>query len=599
MIGYDIENPSGMIEINGDEIIYGDETVAYKVDIVDFKAGDDMAVSDTASLILPGPPKPGQYSLKVSNGNEEDILKGAVTFGETPPERRKAIIIAGGGDPSDDLWNATVTCANEAYLALLSQGYVADTIYYLNSVSETDADGDGKKDVDAEATLENLEYAINTWIRHPENPENTTDELVIYMVGNGGIDDSGDSGYFEMNTVTTTDENKGRLYATKLAQWLNDLQPDAGSKEPDPEPSVTPKKIVVVYDADRSESFLSSETLSVPKNGERYFITSSSENERAWFLENGTFSFSYHFWDFVESNGYLCKAFIHARDMMETDQIAQIDTNTDGEADEIYERGIGENNTIITINGNEMEENIPIGRGRVVTCVAPEIEVCEDDGFLKITGHDLKQLEDEGISQETISQLGSLKNRAYKNSEQFKSDLKETVGELTDELSSMILELAKKAEPMIQVGDTMAFCTKIVSDASDVGKIVARITLPESSQVTFRPAEELESDEDNVIYTGKYEKFIRPGKYTISFQAAHIKDECPPSEVKTITVNCLLKGDISRNDRIDLADAVLALRMTAATDPIEIENPSEIDVNGDGEIGLAELIYILKELTQM
>lgn len=171
---------------------------------------------------------------------------------------------------------------------------------------------------------------------------------------------------------------------------------------------------------------------------------------------------------------------------------------------------------------------------------------------------------------------------------------------MTD-FGTSILDQAKKEEAVIQVGESVAFCVRIVSDdPNDVSDTVARISFPEASesQVIFRPAETLEHDgTDNSVYTGRYEKFTRPGEHIITFQAEHKEEECPPSDLITMTVKCVVKGDINRNDKIDLPDAVMALKAAADPDSVEIENLSEIEVNGDGEIGLEELIYILQILT--
>ncbi len=80
-------------------------------------------------------------------------------------------------------------------------------------------------------------------------------------------------------------------------------------------------------------------------------------------------------------------------------------------------------------------------------------------------------------------------------------------------------------------------------------------------------------------------------EYTIGFGT-----EMAPNEIST---GSLTPGDINGNDAVDLADAVLALRsLTGMDDGNLIPNyaNSGADVNGDGKIGLEEVIHILKEM---
>lgn len=53
-------------------------------------------------------------------------------------------------------------------------------------------------------------------------------------------------------------------------------------------------------------------------------------------------------------------------------------------------------------------------------------------------------------------------------------------------------------------------------------------------------------------------------------------------------------GDVSGNGETDLADAVLALRILAGAEISSYIN-IKADVDGDEEIGLAEVIYILQK----
>jgi len=64
-----------------------------------------------------------------------------------------------------------------------------------------------------------------------------------------------------------------------------------------------------------------------------------------------------------------------------------------------------------------------------------------------------------------------------------------------------------------------------------------------------------------------------------------------------LTCTGKLPGDVDGNGKVELADAVLALKIMAG---FTISAPQAVnlnaDVNGDGKIGLAEVVYILTHL---
>jgi subtilisin family serine protease len=65
-----------------------------------------------------------------------------------------------------------------------------------------------------------------------------------------------------------------------------------------------------------------------------------------------------------------------------------------------------------------------------------------------------------------------------------------------------------------------------------------------------------------------------------------------------ITVKTVLKGDVNGDSNIDLADAILCLKvMSGKASAAEVY--MEADVNGDGKIGMAEVIYILQKAASL
>ncbi len=61
----------------------------------------------------------------------------------------------------------------------------------------------------------------------------------------------------------------------------------------------------------------------------------------------------------------------------------------------------------------------------------------------------------------------------------------------------------------------------------------------------------------------------------------------------SVAANCGLYGDVNHDGLVDLSDAVLALTVVAGTVPPETVN-IDADVNSDGKIGIAEVIYVLR-----
>ncbi len=208
----------------------------------------------------------------------------------------KAIIVAGGGlddkeNHPNNIWNATEMSANLAYRALIYQGFTSETIYYLSPKTNLDLDGNGETDVDTPSRvippgdvphvmIEDLRCAVTEWAM-PKGGEHI-ESVLLYLV------DHGNDGIFQIN-------EKDALDVSDLAVWLNELQ----KKVP---------KIIVVYDACHSGSFLSP-----LKGNNRIIIASSASDELAWFVAEGSVSFSSYFWTHVFNGQDVEKAFLFAQ----------------------------------------------------------------------------------------------------------------------------------------------------------------------------------------------------------------------------------------------------------------------------------------------
>ncbi len=224
-------------------------------------------------------------------------------------KKMKAIIVAGGGPyPGNSIWDETQMSANFAYRVLTYRGFTNETIFYLSADTDLDLDGNGQPDVDRDATNANLREAIIDWAKG--DGEDKTEDVVLYLVDHGGTNT------FRMSATDI-------LGADELNGWLNELQNEISGK------------LTIVYDACESGSFLSALKGSEDDTGnkERIVITSTSPGELAWFVTQGSVSFSNYFWTHIFKGSDLKNAFDSARKSVgyTTDnQHPLLDDNRDG-----------------------------------------------------------------------------------------------------------------------------------------------------------------------------------------------------------------------------------------------------------------------------
>lgn len=275
--------------------------------------------------------EPGQYAVRIDNGEAEHVLNGAISFtepGGDPLAGQKAIIVAASGPyEGNALWKATRKNADKAYHALFFQGYADDAIQYLSAEPFSDATGDGTNDVDADATASTLYAALTEWAADAE-------EVILYITGHGG------EGNVVLNAM---DDPPEILSAAELDGWLDALQSPL---------SPLKKRLIFVYDACMSGSVLSQLA-----DDNRILLTGASSSQRAWFVDEGEVSFSYNFWDEVFLSGKLYGAFRRANDMVGAVQNPRIDWNGDGVPDAVP---------------SDIAE-VVIGRGAIAASVIPTI----------------------------------------------------------------------------------------------------------------------------------------------------------------------------------------------------------------------------------
>ncbi|QTA78797.1 Peptidase C13 domain-containing protein, LVIVD repeat-containing [Desulfonema limicola] len=254
------------------------------------------------------------------------------------PDNAKAIIVAGQKYDDDSLWNTTQMCANFAFRTLTYRGFTKETIQYLSPNTSLDLDGNGQPDdVDGESSSDNLQQAITQWAKD-------ADSLVIYLTDHGG------DGTFRMSATDI-------LSATDLDLWLDQLQ------------ETMTGNVIVIYDACESGSFISS--LTPPENKTRIVMTSTSPQEEAQFITQGTVSFSDYFWTHIFNGLDVGNAFSLAANAMKEPtehQNAMIDADGDGITNEDEDMVIA--------------DKIFIGRGMKLQGDAPIIDRVSEDQII-------------------------------------------------------------------------------------------------------------------------------------------------------------------------------------------------------------------------
>jgi len=208
-------------------------------------------------------------NIYVSEAENHRIQKFARTTATT---KTKAIVVAGGGPyRTNNLWDATQYCANDAAVWILPQKLPEESVYYLSPSQDQDLNEDGLPDADADPTKAYLEDAIVNWASDAE-------QLVLYLVDHGGPEG------FRLNENET-------LSKQELATWLGQWQ--SGDKE-----------IFVVYDACNAETFVDA-----LQGQNRVIIASSESDQQAFFTGTGLKSFSNFFWRSVRDGATIREAF--------------------------------------------------------------------------------------------------------------------------------------------------------------------------------------------------------------------------------------------------------------------------------------------------
>ncbi|MCP4690906.1 MAG: hypothetical protein GY859_22835, partial [Desulfobacterales bacterium] len=294
---------------------YG-ETTDYGFTTDECAAGSGRDFESAPPLEITGLDPYTTYHYRLVASNVAGVVHGEDQTFRTLHDggNQKAIIVAGGGMwVGNTLWTATSLCSNFAYKVLLEQGFTKENIYYLSPDLLADVDGNGAlDDVDADATLANLENALKVWALDAE-------DLFLYITDHGG------NGFFKMNETEL-------LWAGDFDDWLDETQ------------ATVPGDVGMVYDACRSASFIAH--LDPPPGKSRIIVASADVDELAMFPAHGTLSFSFLFWGNMYVGNSFYDSYVDAKNGIRlafSRQHSQIEGNGNGVPNEDEDKALARN----------------------------------------------------------------------------------------------------------------------------------------------------------------------------------------------------------------------------------------------------------------
>ncbi|MEA2013788.1 MAG: DUF1566 domain-containing protein [Thermodesulfobacteriota bacterium] len=146
-----------------------------------------------------------------------------------------------------------------------------------------------------------------------------------------------------------------------------------------------------------------------------------------------------------------------------------------------------------------------------------------------------------------------------------------------------------------------------VFDLDGISRVWAIITPPNclssspDDPVTDLPTIDLTPIGNN-RYETTYSRFTNTGTYNIAIFAADVTDAFSlPKQTTVIQTKSI--GDINGDGNVDLADALIALKMLAGMDVSDLIRAdyatSGVDVNGDNKIGMEEAVYIMQKISEL
>ena len=148
------------------------------------------------------------------------------------------------------------------------------------------------------------------------------------------------------------------------------------------------------------------------------------------------------------------------------------------------------------------------------------------------------------------------------------------------------------------------YAENVVSTA-DIERVWAVITPPSAfhgspdAPVLDLPVVDLEPVSDT-RYEATFDGFSETGAYKVAIFAIDARDNMSLPKTTEVVQGMALMGDVDASFNVDLADAIIALKTLSAIDTSDLVREdyagSGVDVDGDDKVGVAEVIYILREV---
>ena len=179
--------------------------------------------------------------------------------------------------------------------------------------------------------------------------------------------------------------------------------------------------------------------------------------------------------------------------------------------------------------------------------------------------------------------------------------------EIIEQSPNTIIDLKETPDPTQVFYVQMSESEEILKEIEDVWAVVLTPDyLPPSTSKELEapqvhlPTFELTDQNRDGRFEGEYGNFTYNGDYRITFYVRNTNGIVTASPATVITVTggdnvISLKGDVNRDFAVNLADAIISLQVISKkTQSGRLYH--QADVNGDGKIGLAEVVYIMRKV---
>ncbi len=533
----------------------------------------------------------GTVTLFASYGGQMAKVDLSVGAGglEHQQTRGNLILVAGGGvAATNTLKESTQYLSDLTYGRFQARGFETQDIYYFNPLPWHDINGDGYGDPvvsDDSPTVAELRWAIETWAAE----QDSTGPLYLVFIDHGGID--------------TFEVFPGQVItASQLNDAISVFETTTG------------RQVVVLIEACKSGSFTDDLALA---ESNRMIITSTDEGN-AYLELKGRISFTQFFMDRLYSGDTFRQSYLKT-----LDRLSNVGRPYSLMAPQLVE-GVALTLSMERLGGNfaiaglfpEITDQTGDLAIPAQTLQAFSVTVSDLSGqttvwaVVKPPNYQVPvvvgDLESPDVSLpgfDLIDEESSVLDRVFTGS----------YGDFVYNGQYRIVFYARNADGLVTVSPpTLVTVTGGVDPVTaDAG---SNQTVPEGVAVTLNGSNStgtivsygwVQTAGTSVVLSdaaADKPTFTVPevgiGGESLTFELT-VTDNNSATSSDTVTINIsnvVLAGDINDSGDVDLTDAVLALQLVTQRTTATLVS-AKADVNGDGKIGLEEMIYILQEIS--